>query len=421
MMKTLRRLIDSLALGLIGLALLLTGCAAPVSADLMAGVQAAEKPANPDPPAQEFLSAAAKFSWNLLRESAVNPGNVLVSPASVYLALAMTLNGADTSTREAMLDALAARGLSVDELNAACRDWQTLLTASDEKTRLTIANSIWYRQGFNADPAFLQKNADYFAAGARMLDFTQDEAVQIINGWVSQNTQGTIEKILEKISPQAVMYLINTIYFKADWKTPFIKNYTADQSFAAPDGPVAVPFMHRTDNLAYLEQDGLTGILLPYADEQYAFFAILPPSGQTARQMAESAAPTLLSDLLQSSRMASVELSMPLFETDYEDSLVDEMTALGMGKAFQPGDADFSLMSSERSKDLYISEIKHKTFCKINETGTEAAAATLVEISKTGLPSADILLAFDRPFLYGIIDQLTGLPVFLGIMENPAE
>jgi serpin B len=177
--------------------------------------------------------------------------------------------------------------------------------------------------------------------------------------------------------------------------------------------------MHRTGEMTYLEQAGTKGVLLPYVDERFAFFAVLPEDGQDPRQLVADADGSVLSQLFDSARSVPVTLSLPQFEVNYSDSLVDEMKALGMGVAFG-AEADFSLMTPERSKDLFITEIRHKTYFKINEVGTEAAAATLVEIGKTAVPGADIVLDFNRPFLYGIVDQNTGMPVFIGILENPA-
>ena len=402
--------------------LLLSACSAPVTgkltADLMVDIQAAEWPEAPDAPPADFAAALTHFSWNILRESAANPGNVLISPASIYLALAMTANGAAGSTRDDMLKALASADLTVDSLNAASRDWTTRLTRGSAPA-LTLANSIWYRTGFSADPAFLQRNADFYAAGARVLDFAKPEAVEIINGWVRDNTAGKIDKILAEIKPDVVMYLINTIHFKSDWKTPFVKNYTTEQAFAAPDGDVTSLFMHRTGDMTYLTEGGASGVLLPYVDDRFAFFAILPEAGQDPRQLIAAGDGAFLTRLFGSARSVPVTLSLPQFETEYSDSLVDEMKTLGMAVAFGAG-ADFSLMTADRRADLFITEIRHKTYFKINEIGTEAAAATLVEIGKTAVPGADIVLDFNRPFLYGIVDQTTGMPVFIGILDNPA-
>jgi serine protease inhibitor len=418
-MKQLRMILPVI---LLVLSVALSSCSGGqvAAADLMKTVKAANWPASPGALTDDFRQAAANFSWRLLQESVKNPGNILISPASVYLALAMTINGADGTTREAMLNAMAAQGLGIAGLNEKCRDWITLLTHDQTAARMAVSNSIWYRTGFSADPAFLKSNADYFAAGARVLDFSKPEAVDVINGWVNDATHGTIDKILEKIDPAVVMYLINTIYFKADWKTQFVLNLSASGDFAAPEETVQATYMHRLDQMDYLEFNGSTGVLLPYAGDQFAFFAVLPEEGVNPRQLVAGSGAAWLNDLLGSRTQVRVDLSLPRFETKYEDSLINECTSLGMGVAFQSGQADFSLMQTSRAKDLFISEIKHKTFIKLNEVGTEAAAATEVELSKSVPPPGDKKIAFNRPFIYGIVDQATGLPLFIGILEKPA-
>ncbi|HAL73877.1 MAG TPA: serine proteinase inhibitor [Clostridiales bacterium] len=413
----MRRFFTFTALALV-FVMVLTGCAPAVAGDLMANVKAAEKPSSPAEPDQAYIDSVSDFSFNLLRESLANKGNLLVSPASVYLALAMTLNGSDTTTRAAMLAALSASGLDLDQMNSVGRDWMTLLMNTDGKTKLSIANSIWFREGFDADPAFLQRNADYYSAAARALNFADPGAVGIINGWVKTATNGTIDKIVERIDSDVVMYLINAIYFKAEWQQKFIFANTRERAFQAPDGEEIVKFMHDTRSMTYLDDGSTTGVLLPYSDGRYAFVALLPDEGTDARTLAADMKSAMWSNLLSSRREVSVELALPKFEVRYEDSLVGEMTALGMGEAFEGGKADFSLINAGRRKDLYISEIKHKTFIRVDEEGTEAAAVTSVEIRETSAPMRDVQLTFDRPFIYALVDTVTGLPLFIGILEE---
>jgi serine protease inhibitor len=401
------------------LLLSLSGCAA-ASNDLMAAVHAAEKPANPSEPDQAFVVSVSDFSWNLFRESVKNPGNVLISPASVYIALAMALNGSDTGTRTAMLAALSASGLSLDELNETCRDWMALLMNVGHETKLSIANSIWYRQGFEPDQSFLQRNADFFSAAARALDFNQESALETINGWVKSKTQGKIDKIVDKIDPAVVMYLINAVYFKAEWQTKFTDKSIA-RAFTTPSGSSQATYMHRLGSMDYFKGAGARGISLPYKDGRFAFVAILPDEGTTPQDLLASWSSSQIAQLMAGRIATSVDLRLPKFETRFEDSLKDELAALGMGAAFDPDLADFSLMNKSHEKNLYISEVKHKTYCRVDEEGTEAAAVTSVEVSLTSMPVSDCQLYFDRPFIYGIIDTTTGLPLFLGIMENPAE
>ena len=402
-------------------ALFTTGCASISAGDLMANVKAADRPAAPAEPDLKYVGSVGDFSWKILQQALIEDGNVLVSPASVYLALAMTLNGADSSTRQAMITALSSAGLTVEQINAASRDWMTLLMNTGGKTKLSIANSIWYREGFNADPDFLQRNADYFAAGARTLDFNKPESADVINSWVENATNGTIDTIIDEINPDMVMYLINAVYFKAEWLNKFEANNTREQIFVTDSGEVNTKFMNKIGGMSFLQSDEAEGVLLPYSDGRFAFIALLPSGGATPRELVESQNAEWLANLLRNRSQASIELSLPKFETSFEISLVNALTNLGMGEAFAGNMADFSLMNVERRTNLYLSEVKHKTFARIDEAGTEAAAVTSVGVGVTSVPVGDIKMDFNRPFLYGIIDTITGLPLFLGVLDNPAE
>lgn len=414
-----------LCIAMLCLLLLLTSCIPPTAsdlplgADLMANVRAAEKPAVPAEPDSAYANSIGSFSWKLFQESAKTDGNVLISPASVYLALGMVLNGADTTTRAAMLNTLAAQNLTVDQINTASRDWMTLLMDTGDKTKLSIVNSIWLRDGFDADKTFLQKNADYYSAAARTLDFADPAAITTINDWVKNATNNKIDKIIDEIRPDVIMYLINAVHFKAEWKTQFEPLITADGQFRSPNGEKTVQYMHQLTEMDYLSSEDGGGVLMPYSDGRFAFVAILPAEDNTQAAVAAMDA-AAFAGLLDSRQSLNVQLSLPKFETSFEVSLVDALSSMGMGEAFDPAAADLSLMNSGHRRDLYIGDVKHKTYCRIDEAGTEAAAVTSVEIRETSLPTADKQLDFNRPFIYGIVDTVTGLPLFLGIMEDPA-
>lgn len=403
---------------LLSFSLFLSGCGVS-AADLMTDVKAAEWPADPPEPADEFIDSARDFSWDLFRLSVTGEGNVMVSPASVYIALAMALNGADNQTREGMIQALAAYGLTSDDINTYVRDWITLLTKSDDKTEISVANSIWYRQGFIPDREFLQRNADFFGAAARSLDFNDSGAARTINNWVKDATRGTIDEIVDSIDADVMMYLINALYFKSDWQTQFEANNTAKGIFATPAGPVDVKYMNRQGHMNYITFGTAEGVLLPYSDDRFAFLALLPESGQQPRQMINMMGRNSFKEIIETGAGRSIDLYLPKFELSYEDSLNDQLTAMGMDAAFDPDRADFSLMQENRSRDLYISEVKHKTYIRVDEKGTEAAAVTSIEMRTTSLPVGEYELRFDRPFLYALLDLKTGLPLFIGIMEIP--
>jgi len=391
--------------------------------DLMANVQSSAWQTVNSPPDSQVVNAVNRFSMTLLRESVRNEGNILISPASVFLALAMTLNGADNETRDAMLQVLAEKDIPVEAVNQASQAWIAKLTQNGKKTSLEVANSIWFDQGFVPDPAFLQTNADYYKAGASKLDFRVPEAVGIINGWVDEATHGKIETIIEEIPAFVVMYLINTIYFVSDWQTPFLTEQTQEMDFKAPDGSVKAKFMHRTDRITAFELDAAQGIALPYDDGQFAFFALLPPEGTSPRDWLDTQSDTVLfgrlAVLLAAGETEQIDLYLPKFEVRYDNSLREELISMGMGIAFN-GQADFSLMNADRAKDLFINDVKHKTYIRVDEKGTEAAAVTAVEMGKTAIPDPPRRIDFNRPFVYGIYDVQNGMPLFVGILEEPA-
>jgi serpin B len=432
----MRRKFIFLLTGLMCISLILSGCSFSLSIgkdpttaiangkniDLMADVKAQPWSETPSIPDQVWLQGISRFSARLLQESVKNKGNVMISPASVFLALAMTVNGADSTTRDAMLSVLADQNITVDQINQISRDWMALLEKSEPKTRVSIVNSIWFRDGFVPYKPFLQSNADYYKAGARQLDFADEQAPDIINAWVKDATNDLIDKIIDKISPSTVMYLINAIYFKADWMTPFEKHETREQDFNTPDGTVKVDFMHRTGPMQYFVGQQVSGVSLPYHNEQFAYFAILPDEGIDPRTWLNSQDPAALlqtiSAMMAQKANTTISLALPRYEVSYEDSLINELETMGMGIAFDGSEADFSRLNESRTKGLFISEVKHKTVIRVDEKGTEAAAVTSVAIDESA-NWADIELTFDRPFIYGIMDLKTNLPLFVGILEDP--
>ena len=393
-------------------------------ADLMSGVRAAAAPPACALPDEAARRAVNRFSAELFRASAKNPGNVMVSPASVYLALGMALNGADGATKAAMLGAMADPGMSLDDLNRASRGWAASLSRKGEKTDLAIANSIWFDRDFRPAKSFLQRNADYYGAAARRLDFRDPKSPAVINGWVKESTRGTIDRIIEEIRRGDVMFLVNAVYFKSDWQAPFEKEQTRKGPFHAPGRDVQADFMHGTGRMGWISGLGATGVSLPYDDGQFSFFALLPDGGVSPREwLARRDSASLFGEIagmMARKALFTVELAMPKFESRYEDRLNDELAGMGLEIAFDPDRADFSGMNESGARNLYIGEVKHKTFVRVDEKGTEAAAVTSIGIRATSIVTESRKLVFDRPFVYGIMDTRSGIPLFAGILENPA-
>jgi len=403
---------------LLVIAMILTGCTSQ-SNDLMKGIDSKNKDRLPEPMDKELNEAVLNFTWSMFKESSKNEGNIMISTPSVYFALAMTLNGADNETKTDMLKTLSAENISIEQLNTGMKDWMNSLMKEDRIAKFSISNSIWYREGFEANKEFLQTNADYYSAYVKSLDFSDKKAPITINKWVADATNDKIDKIVGEINGDVMMYLINAIYFKGDWKDQFKANNTYEMQFNAPTGAVNTDFMNKRGNMDYLQGNGATGVILPYLDEQFAFIGILPEEGQSPKEFINDLTSLDLVKLMNNKETKNIELSIPKFESSYEDSLKNELSKLGMESAFDSNNADFSLMKEDKIKELFISEVKHKTYIKVDEKGTEAAAVTSVEVSETSMPLELTKVVFDRPFVYGIVDTTTGIPLFLGIMENP--
>ena len=359
------------------------------------------------------------FAWDMFKESSSNEGNLMISPPSVYFALAMAANGADGETKTEMMKALDAENIPMDDLNEGLNYWMNSIT-KNRTAKFSIANSIWYKEGFKPSKDFLQANADYYSADIHSLDFSKKSAPNTINDWVKNATNSKIDKIVEKINDDLVMYMINAIYFKGDWKYEFPANKTHKSTFNSPSGEIETDFMNKIGDMDYLEFNGATGVILPYLDERFAFVGLLPKEGDTPRDLMNNLTAMDLLNLIKNKDVKNIELSIPKFESSYEDSLLDELSAMGMKLPFDPNNADFSMMNESHAKDLSISEVKHKTYIKVDEKGTEAAAVTSIGVGATSMPIELPRLTFDRPFIYGIVDVTTGIPLFIGIMENPA-
>lgn len=371
-----------------------------------------------------FTRSVQDFSNQLFFVKSLEESNTMLSPLSVLLALGMTTNGAQGATLSSMIDVLASERGTLEQFNEANAHYLKSIKGLSD-VELSIANSLWLNQEVLIDQAFLNKTQKVYQASAKTLDFSARTSLSTINSWVHDATKGTISSILDSLDRSALLYLINAVYFKGDWKYPFTKESTYAKDFFLGEEPVQVPFMNQTVSLPYAKALDAQMVLMPYTDSRFALVAVLPAKGTDlsswlARQKQEGAFTQRLFasvDTLVSTRM---ELSLPKFESSYKDSLVDELKALGMDAPFDRAKADFSPMTESRRKDLVIGEVLHKTFIRVDEKGSEAAAVTSVMIRMTSMAVREQLeLSFDRPFFYAIIDREAKIPLFMGTMGDP--
>ena len=346
--------------------------------------------------------------------------NVFISPLSVSMALGMTYNGADGATQEEMEAVLGLAGLSRQEINASYESLIALLSALDPKVRFLLANSIWYRQGFPVEADFIDLNQTYFGATVRGLDFDDPQTVDTINAWVDENTQGKIEEIVEApISPATMMFLINAIYSHGTWTYRFDESDTRDAQFNLPDGSqTACKMMRQSGDFQYFSGADFQAVDLPYGDGDYSMAIILPHPGRDIDAIIGELDAETWEDWM--GRFAPFELDpleLPRFTLEYEIGLNDVLKALGMESAFSPSQANFTGMYDETGMpNLYISKVKHKTFVKVNEEGTEAAAVTSVEMALESMPPS---MRVDRPFIFAIRENRTGTILFVGKIVEP--
>lgn len=370
---------------------------------------------------QRLLDATSEFAFNLFHELQAADGgkNIFISPTSIAMALAMTCNGASGETREAIAGTLRLHGMDMDEINSAFADLGTILQNPDPKVSLTIANSLWAREGVPFNEDFLQRNRDYYAASVEELDFNDPAAVDTINAWVRENTGDRIQEIIDgPIDPLTWLFLINAIYFKGDWAEPFDPKMTVDAPFYLSGGSVKNhPMMFQSGDFRYYEGERFQAVSLPYGkNDRVEMLIFLPCRDSSLQQFFGELTPENWLLWLSSFHTMKGDIGLPRFTFEYETSLNDALKALGMAAAFDPDEANFSGMNP--APDLHIKDVKHKTFIELNEEGTEAAAVTSVEVGITSMPQT-FSMTIDRPFFFAIVDRMTGAILFMGALEEP--
>jgi serpin B len=410
-----RMLAGALSIALILSALLsFSGCAGTTAqaADLMAGVKANAVDANVDLTGDD-AGAVGGFAVNLFQNSVVPNENILVSPLSVLCALAMTANGAKGETLAQMENVF---GLSVPELNAYLHAYLKYLPSGD-KYKVSVADSIWFKddESLTVEPGFLQTNADYYDASIYKATF-DDATLKDINAWVSDNTDGMIENILDKIPDMAVMFLINALALDAEWENIYREDQVRDGTFTTESGETRdVKMMYNTES-RYLDDGSATGFLKYYAGRKYAFAALLPNEGVSIADYIASLTGDGLMSTLSNAQDVEVKAAIPKFESEYAVEMGDILKAMGMTDAFDMSLADFTGLGKSEEGNIFISKVIHKTYIAVDEKGTKAGAATVVAMGGgSAAPSDEIKSVYlDRPFIFMLIDCETNLPIFIG-------
>ena len=404
--------------GLVATVLLIQGCDDPVG------------PGKPDPitqlprsltvAEQTVIRTANGFGFELLKEvdaerTSKQPNTVL-SPLSASMALGMALEGAAGETFTEMRDVLGFSGMERDEINASYSGLMDLLLTLDPAVEIEIANSAWSRQGFPFETSYFNVLTSSFDAMVRELDFSDPSATETINQWVQTNDR--IEGIIDEIDPLDILFLLNAVYFKGDWTTQFKKNKTEPRPFHLDDGQtIQTPMMHGDIDevgFAWMES-GRKVAELPYGGQAFGMVLVQPGEGETVDDLVsdlDRATWTSWMDALHISD--DVAVGLPTFELEWDGLFNDALKRMGMPSAFLPMAADFSRMTP--AADAHISAVRQKTYMRVDEEGTEAAAVTSVTVSLT---SAGPGIVLDRPFLVAIRERLSGTILFLGAIRDP--
>jgi serine protease inhibitor len=372
----------------------------------------------------EHTPVAADNAFGLSLLTTLLPGsggnNIAISPLSAAMALQVLYNGAQGSTQQGMAQALDLDTLSLETLNTDNAALEAALIHPDPDVTLTVANSLWIDESaYPVDPTFTQTDETYY--GATVGDLSGAPAN--VNAWVDAETQGLIPQILPPDLPPSafkVAIIANTLYFKGKWTTAFDPSQTDTGAFTLGDGSeVTADLMHRAGTLPYLEStfngSRFQAIRLPYGEGRLSMLIVLPHAGTPIGPFIAGVTLEDLTHWIAELQPTAVSIALPRFSAQYSENLVSALSALGMGVAFAPGEADFAALAPR----AYVSSVVHSTVVEVGESGTTAAAGTVITVTTTvALPQPTMVM--DHPFFYAIEDEATGELLFIGILMSPA-
>jgi serpin B len=370
-------------------------------------------------PLQHRARAANDLGFRLLSHLTNQKGetgeNVFLSSMSVAIALAMTYNGASGGAREALHTILGVGESSLEDLNNANAALIDSLSALDPKVTIAIANSIWAAAGHTPAPEFARRIADQYAGKVANVDFSaSEEAARVINEWVAKNTHGKISDLLTAGNVRnALLILVNAIYFKGTWTTPFDKDRTFEAPFTCGDGSQKpMPMMQQSGKWHYSDTEMFQGIVLPYGEGRVSMHVLLPKPHVSLAAFREYLTSERWHDWPRHAHQRRGSILLPRFKARSSKDLVDALAAIG-GRGFTG--PSFQEMGVG---DLVIASVIHAAVLEVNEEGAEAAAATAVVMERS-LPQNHFDMVVDRPFFFAICDQETGAILFSGWILNP--
>lgn len=391
-----------------------------------------------DDKAEVCYDALNDFSYKFFAEN-MEEDNPVLSPVSAYMALSMAGLGAEHNTKAEFASVFG----DYADMTTLCNDVMTTFPTATQSNTIALANSAWISENFSVSDNWLSDINTVLHSEAFQRDLTSPDIVGEMNGWISEHTNGMIDKMVEQpFKDYTGLVLYNTVYFKAKWEAPFEPYAVYSDKFYLEDGrEINAEFMHRQDDMEYLSNDFAQGLLFPYRyeeeDAQYAFVALKPADENTTiRDLYKQLTPLVISELLAGKQTDLVNTKLPKFEIEFDKQLNDSLKNMGLKDAFDVGKADFSGIGADNSTEsvnenaknnlnqynLYIDLVRQKAKIIVDEEGTEAAAVTqaIMECGAAMPVVEPKEIFFDRPFVYMIMNMDNEVPLFIGILDSPA-
>lgn len=367
-----------------------------------------------------LIESGNDFAFDIFKKISageIEGKNIMISPLSISYALSMTVNGANGETREAMLEALRLQGINPDVLNKAYKDLTAALLSVDKRVIMSIANSVWTEDDFEVKKAFIDVLTQYYDAESEAFDINDPNAPAKINAWIEDNTNGLIKDMIQKLEDNTVMLIINAIYFKGKWASEFDKTKTEEMPFYLVSGSANVPMMRQKSDFNVFDGNGFVVAEFPYGQGNFVMDVILPDQSVSLSNTMDLLSDANFSGWISQMRKQETNVTFPKFKYSFKKKLKDVLSDMGMGIAFTDA-ADFSNISEQY--DLLINDVTHQSFIETNEEGTEAAAATVVDIGVTSYPPQALEFRMDRPFIYIIRETTTNTVLFMGSVADPS-
>lgn len=363
-----------------------------------------------------------QVSYRMFQQAMSKPAeegtSAMVSPLSLLTCLSMAQAGAEGNTKTEMEQTF---GFTSESFASWLESWYDSLTEEDE-TKMNVANSFWYRQGFQAEEDYLLLLENRFHGTAREAAF-DDGTVSEINRWCDENTYGMIPRLINQLDPDQQAMLLNAVAFEGKWQKAYEEDLVSEgETFVTEDGTEQDAVMLYSREEVYLSGEHTTGFLKPYQDG-YSFAAFLPEEGMSVEDWLKETSEEEFTRMLQESECAQVSAVIPEFKSEYTaQNMKSVLQDMGIQSLFSAGDCDLSAMGkSEGGDSLYVNDVLHKTFIELNREGTRAAAVTGLVLKATSLAPEQIYeVRLDRPFVYAILDQGSMTPIFMGIVMNVA-